>query len=125
MDKALILAMITGYSTAVIPGALHGIPLVWLRRQIDNSIYGEAYLERIGFAADSPAEVLAIIDKLRSGDAATLAAQRTALAAAHEIFVSSSDGREHSLAAVLGKAVDACFEEIAGRATHSKIPGER
>ena len=115
VDYAGILAMITGYSTAAIPGVLLGTPLIWLRREIDNSVYGEAYLGPIGFAADSTGEVLEIVARLRERDPQTVAECAAAVVAVREIFSSSSGHLYQSLAGALDQALSDSFSAMAAR----------
>lgn len=110
-----VLAMITGYSTAVIPGVLDGVPLIWLRRQVNNSIYGEDYLRLVGLAADSNVEVLSLIRRLVARDPEALAACMAAGKAAGEIFCPPDENTERSLRAALEHALNDSFAEIASR----------
>jgi hypothetical protein len=112
-------ALVTGYSTAVVPGIMAGLPLIWLRRQIDNSVYGEAYLDRIGFAADKPGDVFAILDRLLKHDPATLAAAGTATEQAKVIFAPPSPGEGRTLPQAVVEALNESFAEIgaSGRAS--------
>ncbi len=113
VDFAHTLAQITGYSTAAVPGILHGVPLIWLRRQIDNSIYGEAYLNRIGFAADKSDEVNSILKRLIRRDPTLLEACAAATAEANAIFTSSSTQAAWTFPQALTQALDDSFAEIA------------
>ena len=113
VDFATTLALITGYSTAAVPGVLAGVPLIWLRRQIDNSVYGEAYLNRIGFAADKADEVSSILKRLLRRDPATLEACIAATAEAKAIFTPSADQAETTLPEALAQAIHESFAEIA------------
>lgn len=110
-----VLAMITGYSTAAIPGVLDGVPLIWLRRQVNNSIYGEDYLRRVGLAADSNVEVLSLIRLLIARDPEILSACMAAGKAAGEIFCPPDEHAERSLSAALEHALEDGFAEIASR----------
>jgi hypothetical protein len=107
------LAMITGYSTAVVPGILRGIPLIWLRGLVDNSIYGETFLRAVGFAAaDEVGEVMENLARLiNPGDAV-----KARLAAGHQaadaIFRSGPEHSPQDLAETLRQAGHACFSEI-------------
>jgi hypothetical protein len=116
VDFAKTLALVTGYSTAAVPGVLHGVPLIWLRRQIDNSIYGEAYLQRIGFAADKADEVNSILKRLLSRDPTTLEACVAATAEARAIFTPSSAQAARTLPEALAQAINDSFAEIAAAA---------
>jgi hypothetical protein len=116
VDFAKTLALVTGYSTAAVPGVLHGVPLIWLRRQIDNSIYGEAYLHRIGFVADKADEVNSILKRLIRRDPATLEACVAATAEAKAIFTPSSAQAARTLPEALAQAISDSFEEIAAPA---------
>ncbi|RYD19660.1 MAG: hypothetical protein EOP88_18120 [Verrucomicrobiaceae bacterium] len=107
-----VLAMLTGYSTAAVPGVLAGVPLIWLRRQVDNSIYGEPYLERIGFAADTTSEVISRVRKLRENDPETTAGCSRHVEAAREIFRVSTGDPDPSPATVLDRAVADSLAEI-------------
>jgi hypothetical protein len=109
VDFRRALAMVTGYSTAVVPGVLAGVPLVWMRRQIDNSIYGESYMNRIGFPADTADGILAVLKLLLARDAAAMESCAVFRAAAKEIF-SHADPR--GLAEVLDEAIRESFSEI-------------
>lgn len=113
VDFATTLALITGYSTAAVPGVLAGVPLIWLRRQIDNSVYGEAYLNRIGFAADKADEVSSILKRLLRRDSATLEACIAATAEAKAIFTPYADQAETTLPEALAQAIHESFAEIA------------
>ena len=115
VDYTDVMAVVTGYSTAAISGVLQGAPLIWMRRQIDNSVYGADYLERIGFAADSHSDALAILRRLLALDPQTVADCATATAAAHEIFASSAEGSDRPLAATLEQALSDSFSEISGQ----------
>lgn len=113
VDFATTLALITGYSTAAVPGVLAGVPLIWLRRQIDNSVYGETYLNRIGFAADKADEVNSILKRLLRRDPATLEACIAATAEAKAIFTPSSALAARTLPEALAQAINDSFAEIA------------
>jgi hypothetical protein len=112
VNYARTLALITGYSTAAVPGILHGVPLIWLRRQIDNSIFCEAFLDRIGFAADKADEVVSILKRLMRRDLQTLQACVAATEEAKAIFTPSTAFAGRSLSEALGQALDDLFEEI-------------
>jgi hypothetical protein len=112
VDYGKTLALITGYSTAAVPGILQGVPLVWLRRQVDNSIYGEAYLDRIGIVADKTSEVLKILDRLVNMDARTLEACVAATAETKAIFSPTSAHASRDLEDALEHALADSFVEI-------------
>ncbi len=112
VDYAKTLALVTGYSTAAVPGVLHGVPLIWLRRQIDNSIYGEAYLNRIGLVADKADEVNSILKHLIRRDPEKLAACVAAAAEAKAIFTPPSTSAARTLPEALAQAIDASFVSI-------------
>jgi hypothetical protein len=112
VDYAKTLALVTGYSTAAVPGVLHGVPLIWLRRQIDNSIYGEAYLNRIGLVADKPEEVNSILKRLIRRDPEKLAACVAAAAEAKAIFTPPSALAARTLPEALAQAINASFVAI-------------
>lgn len=121
VDFATTLALITGYSTAAVAGVLAGVPLIWLRRQIDNSVYGEAYLNRIGFAADKADEVSSILKRLLRRDPATLEACLAATAEAKAIFTPSALAAP-TLPEALAQVINDSFAEIASPAP---IPGSK
>ena len=121
VDFSRTLALVTGYSTAAVPGVLHGVPLIWLRRQVDNSIYGEAYLHRIGFAADKTDEVNAILRRLLHRDPATLEACLAATAEAKAIFTPSTLAAP-TLPEALAQAIKYSFAEIA---SSLPVPGSK
>ena len=112
VDYAKTLALVTGYSTAAVPGVLHGVPLIWLRRQVDNSIYGEAYLNRIGLVADKPDEVNSILKRLIRRDPEKLAACVAAAAEAKAIFTPPSALAARTLPEALAQAIQASFVAI-------------
>ncbi|RYD23113.1 MAG: hypothetical protein EOP88_05455 [Verrucomicrobiaceae bacterium] len=125
VDYGRTLALVTGYSTAAVPGVMLGVPLIWLRKQIDNSIFGEAYLDRIGFAADWSSEVISLLGRLREKDTEMLAACAVASREAREIFVPSC-GREGTLLAdALSEAFSCSFADIAADAANRplQVPG--
>lgn len=113
VDYGKTLALITGYSTAAVPGILQGVPLIWLRRQVDNSIYGEAYLNRIGIVADKTSEVIKILDRLVNLDPKTLVACAAATAETRAIFTPSSTHAGRDLEDALEHAMADSFLEIA------------
>jgi hypothetical protein len=112
VDFTDTLALITGYSTAAVPGVLAGVPLIWLRRQIDNSIYGEAYLDRIGFAADKCDDVSSILKRLIWRDSATLEAAAVATTEAVKIFMPDHEHPTRSLTDAIGQALKDSFAEL-------------
>lgn len=113
VSYARTLAVITGYSTAAVPGILHGVPLIWLRREIDNSIFCESFLSRIGFAADKADEVASILKKLIRRDVDVLQACLAATAEARAIFEPNNAYARRSLPEALDRALDDLFAEIA------------
>ncbi len=120
------LAMVTGYSTAAVPGILQGVPLIWLRRQVDNSIIGEAYLGRIGFAADKSEEVLSYLKRLYRKDGRMLKACAKAAAETRKIFIPTCSPPGTTLGDALLKAREESFAEIASataRPAESKVTG--
>jgi hypothetical protein len=116
LDYSRTVALITGYSTAVVPGVLQGIPLIWLRRSIDNSVYGEDYLQRIGFAADSVADVIIIMKRLFRRDVESLRECASVTTEARAIFTPPSAQEGRSLASALQQALSESFDEIAASA---------
>jgi hypothetical protein len=107
------LAMITGYSTAVVPGILRGIPLIWLRGLVDNSIYGETFLHAIGFAAaDCVGEVLENLARLVTPCDSVKGRLAAVRGAAADIFRGGPEDCPQDLAEVLHQAAEACFGEI-------------
>jgi len=126
VEYADTLAMVTGYSTAAVPGILQGVPLIWLRRQVDNSIFGEAYLGKIGFAADKSEEVLLFLKRLYRKDGRMLKACARAAAETRKIFIPTCSAPGTSLGDALAKAREDSFEEIAAaetRAADSAVTG--
>ena len=117
LEYSRTVALITGYSTAVVPGVLQGVPLIWLRRLIDNSVYGEDYLKRIGFAADSAADVVVIMKRLLQRDAESLRECAVATTEARAIFTPPSAQEGRSLASALQQALSESFDEIAASAS--------
>lgn len=115
IHPAEVLVTITGYSTAVIPFVLQGVPLVWMRQQVGNSIFGEDYLTRIGIPSDSTQETIALVRGLRSGRADLLAVTAAARIAAQEIFEPSEKILNRPIAHAVREAVDACFADLAIR----------
>lgn len=112
VDYSKTLALVTGYSTAAVPGVLYGVPLIWLRRQIDNSIYGEAYLNRIGLVADKAEEVNSILKRLIRRDPEELAVHVAAAAEAKAIFTPPSALAARTLPEALAQAINASFVAI-------------
>ena len=112
VDFANTLALITGYSTAAVPGVLAGVPLIWLRRQIDNSIYGEAYLDRIGFAADKYDDVNSILKRLLRRDSATLEAAAVATTEAEAIFMPDQEHPPRCLNNAVSQAIIDSLAEL-------------
>ena len=112
VDFAHTLALITGYSTAAVTGVLAGVPLIWLRRQIDNSIYGEAYLDRIGFAADNYDDVNSILKRLIRLAPATLEAAAVATTEAAKIFMPDHEHLRRSLTDAIAQALKDSFAEV-------------
>jgi hypothetical protein len=112
VDFTDTLALITGYSTAAVPGVLAGVPLIWLRRQIDNSIFGEAYLDRIGFAADKYDDVSSILKRLIRLDPATLEAAAVATTEAVKIFMPDHEHPTRSLTDAIAQALKDSFAEL-------------
>ena len=106
------LAMVTGYSTAAVPGILQGVPLVWLRRQVDNSVYGGEYLGRIGFAADGTEDVISILQLLVQHDPPTLEACSRAREQVAEIFTHPDGVPASSFSEALESAMDDSFRRI-------------
>lgn len=120
-DYGRLVSLVTGYSTASAPGVIHGVPLIWLRREIDNSIFCESFLDRIGFAADDSNEVVSLLELLSALDKPTQRACESATRAAWEIFLPAGDGSATGFAAVLGRAVDESFAEISGDPARSAV----
>lgn len=112
IDYQTTLCLITGYSTAAVPGVLKGVPLIWLRRQVDNSIYGEAYLSRIGFVADKLTDVISIMKKILNRDSLTLDACVRATGEAMAIFIPSAIDTHREFSKVLVSAIEDSFSEI-------------
>jgi hypothetical protein len=112
LNYQTILCLVTGYSTAAVPGILKGIPLVWLRRQVDNSIYGEDYLQRIGFVADKFDEVISRIRKIANHDSKTLEACVSATTEARSIFMPFPLEKSRDFGHAIMSAIDDSFEEI-------------
>lgn len=112
IDYSTTLCLITGYSTAAVPGVLKGVPLIWLRRQVDNSIYGEAYLSRIGFVADKLTDVISTVKKLLDRDLLTLETCIRATEEAMAIFTPSSIDMHRDFSKVLLSAIEDSFSEI-------------
>jgi hypothetical protein len=106
------LAMVTGYSTAAVPGILQGVPLIWLRRQVDNSVFGEEYLECIGFAADETHEVLTLLKRLMRQDPPTLEACSHAREQVAAIFTHHEGVPASSFSEALDRAIKDSFLEI-------------
>ena len=104
LDLGNCLAQITGYSTAAVPGVLRGVPLIWLRGQVENAIFCEDFLHRIGFPADSPAEVAELVLKLQGADVGTRETAASASREAREIFAPASAGTA-ALADALAQAL--------------------
>lgn len=120
-DFGRLVSLITGYSTAAVPGVIHGVPLIWLRREIDNSIFCESFLDRIGFAADDSNEVVSLLELLSALDEPTRRACESAIRAAREIFLPAGNGLLTGFEAVLGRAVDESFAEISGDPARSVV----
>jgi hypothetical protein len=118
LDYQRTLALVTGYSTAAVPGVLQGVPLIWLRGQIDNSVFGAAYLDRIGFAADKSAEVISLLKRLRRKEPRMLRACGLAGEAAREIFIPACGPAGTALTDALRTAVEDSFGEIAAAAAN-------
>lgn len=108
-----VLAIVTGYSTAAVPGVMAGLPLIWLRRPVGNSVYGEEYLQRIGFPADDSAAVCDILARLRRSDPTTMAAVIAASSQAKEIFVPSSSGLPLTQSDAVTAAILAALGDLA------------
>jgi hypothetical protein len=106
------LAQVTGYSTAAVPGVLAGVPLVWLRGQVENSIFCEDLFTRIGFPADTDDAVVNLLTRLAEGDPEMLEAATQARFEAAKIFNPAGTG-EMTLAAAIGRALEACRLEVA------------
>lgn len=112
VDYQRTLALVTGYSTAAVPGVLQGVPLIWLRKQIDNSIFGEAYLDRIGFAADRSEEVVSLLKRLQKKESRMIEACGVASREAREIFVPTCSQEGTALPDALAMAFEHSFTEI-------------
>lgn len=126
VDYQHTLALVTGYSTAAVPGVIQGVPLIWLRRQIDNSIFGEAYLDRIGFAADKSDEVISLLKRLRKKERQMLKACELASQEAREIFIPTCSQPGTALSDALEMALEGSFAEIqaaASRGTAAVLGG--
>ncbi|MBB5022839.1 hypothetical protein [Desulfurispira natronophila] len=59
---------ITGYSSAVIEPLLQGKPIVWLPNLVDNSIFISEFIQKIGFTATTPKELVDLATKIKERD---------------------------------------------------------
>ncbi len=100
------LCVITGYSTAAVPWVLEGVPLIWLRGQVDNSATVGACLSQIGFPSDSTDETVALVNSLRVRLPETSSALPGFVESSRMIFLPFSVDDDTSLASVLQEVIE-------------------